>query len=200
MDPLTALSSAAGIGFLAGIRLYFTVFALGLAIRFGWFEPSGSAEHLHMLSSTPVLVVSGLLLLCEFIADKIPWFDSIWDAVHTFIRPIGAAALGVAALGDVDPTAKFLIGLTSGGVAFAGHASKAAARIAVNHSPEPVSNWLLSFGEDVLVPFGLWMVMAHPVAAAVAIMGFLIVFVLIARAILRLLRSLFERRPQARTV
>ena len=196
MDVLTTLGSAAGLGFLAGIRLYFTVFALGLAIRLGWFEPSAAMQHLTVLSQTPVLIGSGLLLVCEFIADKIPWFDSMWDAVHTFIRPIGAAALGLAAFGKMDTSTSLLIALVSGGTAFAGHASKAATRVAVNHSPEPFSNWLLSLGEDILVPAGLWLVVHHPIVTAVAIVIFLIVFFLIARAIMRLFRSLFQRRPR----
>ena len=197
METLTLLGSAAGLGFLAGIRLYFTVFALGLAIRLGWFEPAPAMQHLHLLAQTPVLVGSGVLLICEFVADKIPWFDSMWDAVHTFIRPVGAAALGITALGSFDPATTLLIGLVSGGVAFTGHASKAAARIAVNHSPEPVSNWLLSFGEDALVPFGLWVVMEHPIYAIFAIMAFLICFIVVARAVWRLFRSLFTRAPDA---
>jgi len=196
MDVLTTLGSAAGLGFLAGIRLYFTVFALGLAIRLGWFEPSAAMQHLTVLSQTPILIGSGLLLVCEFIADKIPWFDSMWDAVHTFIRPIGAAALGLAAFGKMDTSTSLLIALVSGGTAFAGHASKAATRVAVNHSPEPFSNWLLSLGEDILVPAGLWLVVHHPIVTAVAIVIFLIVFFLIARAIMRLFRSLFQRRPR----
>lgn len=193
MDTLTLLGSAAGLGFLAGIRLYFTVFALGFAVRLGWFEPDAAFQQLNLLGQTPVLVASGFLLICEFVADKIPWFDTMWDAVHTFIRPIGGAALGITALGTFDPAMTFLIGLISGGVAFTGHASKAATRVAVNHSPEPVSNWVLSFGEDLLVPFGLWVVMQHPVYAAFAIATFLITFLIIARVVWKLFRSLFER-------
>jgi len=197
METLSLLGSVAGLGFLAGIRLYFTVFALGLCMRLGWFEPTASLQHLSVLSQTPVLIVSGLLLICEFIADKIPWFDTMWDAVHTFIRPIGAAALGIAAVGSVDPAMSLMIGLVSGGVAFTGHASKAATRVAVNHSPEPFSNWILSFGEDLLVPFGLWVVMEHPVYAIFAVSAFLIVFVLMARAVWRLFVSLFQRTRRA---
>lgn len=193
MDTLTLLGSVAGLGLLAGIRLYFTVFALGLCIRMGWFEPTAALQHLSVLSHTPVLIVSGILLVCEFIADKIPWFDTMWDAVHTFIRPIGAAALGIAAVGHVDPSTSVMIGLVSGGLAFTGHASKAAARVAVNHSPEPFSNWILSFGEDLLVPFGLWVAMEHPVFAVFAIAAFLLIFLLTARAVWRLFVSLFQR-------
>ncbi|MBC8168063.1 MAG: DUF4126 domain-containing protein [Bryobacteraceae bacterium] len=193
MDTLTMLGSAAGLGFLAGIRLYFTVFALGLAVRLGWFEPSAAMHHLSLLAQTPVLIASGVLLVCEFVADKIPWFDTMWDAVHTFIRPVGAAALGITALGNFDPTTTVLVGLIAGGVGFTGHASKAATRIAVNHSPEPFSNWIISFGEDLLVPFGLWVVVEHPVYAAFAIATFLISFIIISRYVWRLLRSLFVR-------
>jgi len=197
MDTLTLLGSAAGLGFLAGIRLYFTVFAVGLAVRMGWFEPAAGMQNLHLLAQTPVLAASGVLLVCEFIADKVPWFDTVWDAVHTFIRPVGAAALGIAALGNLDPTFTLLIGLISGGVALTGHASKAATRVAVNHSPEPVSNWLLSFGEDILVPFGLWVVMQHPIIAGCAVAVFLIAFALIARVIWKLFRSMFARVRRA---
>ena len=193
MDSLTMLGSAAGLGFLAGIRLYFTVFALGLAIRLGWFEPSASMQHLAVLSQTPVLVGSGLLLICEFVADKIPWFDSMWDAVHTFIRPIGAAALGLAAFGKVDPSTTVLIALVSGATGLAGHASKTAARVAVNHSPEPFTNWILSFGEDLLVPGGLWLVVHYPLASAVVIAAILLLILLVARAIIRVVRSVFHR-------
>lgn len=193
MDTVTLLGSAAGLGLLAGIRLYFTVFALGLAIRFGWFEPQSAMSQLSVLAHTPVLVGSGILFVTEFIADKVPWFDSIWDAVHTFIRPIGAAALGMTALGSFDPATTTLIGLVSGGIALTGHASKAATRVAANTSPEPFSNWILSFAEDLIAPFGLWVVLEHPLVATVVVVAFLIVFVLIVRTIWRLFRLTFGR-------
>ncbi|HYO79962.1 MAG TPA: DUF4126 domain-containing protein [Bryobacteraceae bacterium] len=193
MDTLSVLGSAAGLGLLAGIRLYFTVFALGFTIRMGWFEPATNMEQLSVLAQTPVLLGSGAMFLAEFVADKVPWFDSIWDAIHTFIRPVGAAALGITALGSFDPSLTVLIGLLSGGVALGGHAAKAATRVAANHSPEPFSNWILSFAEDALVPFGLWVVVEHPLIAAVVVAVFLIVFLLLAAAIWRLFRSLFTR-------
>jgi hypothetical protein len=193
MDTISLLGSAAGLGFLAGIRLYFTVFALGAAIRLGWFEPGPAMQQLHLLANTPVLIGSGSLLVAEFFADKIPWFDSIWDAVHTFIRPIGAAALGMTALGTFDPSMQLLAGLVSGGVALTGHASKAASRVAVNHSPEPFSNWILSFAEDLFVPAGLWLVLEHPIITCFIIVAFLIVFAVLAGAIWKLFRSTFGR-------
>lgn len=197
MDTLSLLGSAAGLGFLAGIRLYFTVFALGFAIRMGWFEPNTTMSQLSLLATTPVLLGSGVLLVTEFIADKVPWFDSIWDSVHTFIRPIGAAALGITALGNFDPSTSVLIGLVSGTVAFTGHASKAATRVAVNHSPEPFSNWALSFAEDVFVPVGLWVVVEHPLIAAFVMIAFLIVFAILARVVWKLFRSMFVRVRRA---
>jgi len=196
MDIFSTIGSAAGLGFLAGIRLYFTVFALGLAIRLGWFHPSETMQHLTVLGQTPVLLGSGVLLVCEFIADKVPWFDSMWDAVHTFIRPLGAAGLGIAAFGTMDASTTLLLGLVSGSMGLAGHATKSATRVAVNHSPEPFSNWLLSFGEDLMVPAGLWLVVHHPIVSAIVVAGLLIVFFLVARAIKRSFRSLFARRPR----
>lgn len=198
MDTLALLGSAAGLGILAGVRLYFTVFALGLAMRMGWFEPNASS-HVQVLAQMPVLVTSFVLLVAEFIADKVPWFDSIWDAVHTFIRPVGAAALGMTALGSFDPATTTLIGLISGGAAFTGHASKAAARVAVNHSPEPFSNWALSFAEDLLVPLGLWVLVEHPWIAAGAAVVFLLIFVVVARLVWRAFRGIFSRLRRSQT-
>jgi hypothetical protein len=199
MDTLVLLGSAAGLGVLAGIRLYFVVFALGIAMRMGWFQANPGVSHLDLLAQTPVLLTSGALLIAEFIADKIPWFDTVWDAAHTFIRPIGAAALGITALGTFDPATTLMIGLVTGGAAFAGHASKAAARVAVNHSPEPFSNWIISFAEDLIAPVGLWIVMEHPIVAALLASLLLLAFVLVARAIFKLFRSMFVRLRSAAT-
>ena len=169
MDTVELLGSAMGLGLLAGIRLYATAFFLGIAIRLGWFDLAPAMSQLSVLAESPVLLISGFAFLVEFLADKIPWIDSLWDSVHTFIRPIGAVALGATALGNVDPAMKTALVLLCGGVAFTGHTSKAAARLAVNHSPEPASNWILSFAEDLFVPVGLFVVFQHPeIAIAVA--------------------------------
>jgi hypothetical protein len=191
MDTLQVLGAASGLGLLAGIRLYATVFALGVAIRMGWFELSPPMSQLAVISETPVLIVSGLACMAEFVADKVPWFDSVWDSIHTFIRPAGAAALGVAALGTFDSTTNFLIALLTGGIAFTSHASKAATRVAINHSPEPFSNMLVSFAEDAFVPLGLWLFLEHPIVALVAAGVFLVIFALLSFVIFRLLRRTF---------
>jgi hypothetical protein len=187
MDTIELLGSAMGLGLLAGIRLYATVFCLGLAINLGWFQLSPAFSHLSVLAETPVLLLSGAACVAEFLADKIPWFDSLWDSVHTFIRPAGAAALGVTALGTFDPATKFMIALLCGGVAFTGHTTKAAARLAVNHSPEPFSNWALSLGEDLVVPAGLWIAFQHPAIFLAIASAFIAVFLWLSPKIFRLL-------------
>jgi uncharacterized membrane protein len=187
MDTVQALGSAMGLGLLAGIRLYATVFALGFAIRMGWFHLSATFSHLDVLAQTPVLILSGAACAIEFFADKIPWLDSIWDSIHTFIRPIGAAVLGATALGSFDPTARTLLALLCGGVAFTGHTTKAATRLVANHSPEPFSNSALSFAEDLFVPAGLWVAFQHPAIAVAGVGAFLLLFVWLSPKLFRLL-------------
>lgn len=200
MNTIDMLGSAMGLGLLAGIRLYATVFFLGLAIRLGWFDLSPAVSHLSVLAQTPVLLLSGAMFIAEFLADKIPWFDSLWDSVHTFIRPVGAALLAATALGNFDPAATTMLAILSGGVAFTGHTSKAATRLAVNHSPEPFSNWALSFAEDLAVPAGLWIVFQYPAVAIGIASVFLLIFLWLSPKVFRLLkvswvalRSLFRR-------
>ena len=194
MDTLHLLGSAMGLGLLAGFRLYATVFGIGLAIHFGLFEPSREMAQLRILADWRVLAISGSACLIEFFADKIPWLDSMWDAVHTIIRPLGAALLGITALGQADPALTTAIAILSGGVAFTGHSTKAAARVAVNHSPEPFSNFFVSLAEDIMAPLGLWLVLSHPLIAFAIVVTFLIIFFWIARTIWRLFRRSFERR------
>jgi len=149
MNPIETLGLALGAGFSSGLNLYATVATLGLLQRFGVLHlPPG----LQILSHPWVLGVAIALYLIEFFADKIPYFDTIWDAVHTFIRPPAAALLAFAAAG-------------------ASHGTKASARAAVNASPEPLSNWALSFGEDVLAVWLTWMATAHPVATTIIVAG-----------------------------
>jgi hypothetical protein len=187
MDTVQALGSAMGLGLLAGLRLYATVFALGLAIRMGWFHLSSTFSHLDVLAQTPVLALSGTACAIEFFADKVPWLDSIWDAIHTFIRPIGAAILGATALGSFDPTTKTMLALLCGGVAFTGHTTKAAARLIANHSPEPFTNPALSFAEDLFIPAGLWVSFQHPAIAVAVVCAFLIAFLWLSPKLFRLL-------------
>ena len=156
------LGSLLSIGFAAGLNAYATVLALGVMQRLEIIHlPAG----LEVLGSTPVLIAASALYLVEFVADKIPWFDSIWDGIHTVIRPTAGALLGYGIVGSVDPSWQVIAALVGGGVAFTSHAAKASTRAAANVSPEPFSNWILSLTEDAL-SFGLvWLAGSHPLVA-----------------------------------
>jgi hypothetical protein len=176
METLTPFASALGLGMLAGARLYATVFAVGLLLRFEWMAVPAAWEHVSVLADTRVLIVSGVACAIEFIADKIPWVDSAWDSIHTFIRPIGAALLASSLFSNVDPVYRVLLFLLAGGVALSGHSAKAATRLAVNHSPEPFSNVAVSFTEDTLVAGGLYLLVKHPWVIACITLAFLALF------------------------
>lgn len=188
MDTLELLGSALGLGFLAGIRLYLTVFLVGLGIRFGWLDPQDGFAHLSVLADSRVLIVAGLASAVEFFADKVPWIDTAWDAIHTFIRPVGAALIGMSAFGAVDPATKVAVLLLSGGIALSAHSTKAATRVMANHSPEPVSNAVLSTMGDILVPAGLWAVASHPLIVLGIVTAFVLLFLWCLPKIVRLLR------------
>lgn len=191
MDPLQTLALALGGGIAAGLRLYATVLGLGLAIRLGWLHLPASLQGLEILAHPAVLAAAALAYVAEFISDKIPWFDTFWDAVHTFIRPVGAAMLGAAAFATLDPAARTSLALLTGGAALSAHASKAAVRFAVNHSPEPFSNWLLSLAGDFTVPALLWLTFTHPLLTLSSALIFLLIFAWLAVRIFRLLRRAF---------
>jgi hypothetical protein len=166
MNPLQTLGLALGAGFSSGLNLYATVATLGLLQRFGVLR---LPQSLQVLSHPWVLAIAIALYLIEFFADKIPYFDTIWDAVHTFIRPPAAALLAYAAAGGAAAEWRWGAALLAGGVALTSHGTKASARAAVNTSPEPFSNWALSFGEDVLAVWLTWMATAHPLATTVIV-------------------------------
>lgn len=167
MDHLAVVGTAVGLGVSAGLSLYGTAFLLGLAIRLGWLQPAPSFEGLWILGDPLVLTLAGALFAVEFLADKIPWVDSVWDALNTVIRPVGGALLAMRALGDLSPVAEVIAFLLLGGVALVTHTAKASVRLAVNTSPEPFSNVLVSFGENGLVLAGVWLAVAHPLLALV---------------------------------
>jgi hypothetical protein len=155
----TALALALAWG--AGVRVYAVLFLCGLAGRMGWVELPGS---LALLSHPLVLGASGFMLAAEFLADKFPWIDSVWDAVHTFIRiPAGAALVGMM-FSDGPAAVTGAAAILGGAVAAGTHFTKAGARSAINMSPEPFSNWGASLAEDALVPAGLWLALTHPAA------------------------------------
>ena len=150
VERLNLLSVALGLACLAGLNLYLTVFATGLAIHFHWIVLATQYQSLSILGDPIVITISGVLFLLEFFADKIPWIDSIWDAVHTIIRPIGGALLAIQVLGHSTPMLDVVIVLLAGTTALATHTAKAATRLLSNTSPEPFSNIALSVGEDAV--------------------------------------------------
>lgn len=189
MESFAPLASALGLGLLAGARLYATVFAIGLALRLEWITVPTTWQHASVLADTRVLIASGIACVIEFIADKIPWVDSAWDSVHTFIRPIGAALVASSLFSNLSPAHQVLLFLLAGGVAFTGHSAKAATRLAVNHSPEPFSNVAVSLTEDAFVAGGLYLLLEHPWVAAGIAVAFLLLFALLAPPIFRALRA-----------
>src|SRR5919206_279580 len=157
---LAELAIAAALAWGAGLRAYAVVFAVGLAGAMGWIELPG---HLEVLQHPVVIAASGFMTLVEFAADKMPWLDSIWDAIHSFVRIPAGAALAALAFGDSTSAVMVAAGLLGGSLAAAMHVTKAGARAAINLSPEPFSNWGASLTEDALVPLGLWLAFAHPI-------------------------------------
>jgi Domain of unknown function (DUF4126) len=166
MNISQTLSLALGAGFSSGLNLYAAVATLGLLQRFGMIHLPAS---LQVLSHPWVLGIAISMYLVEFFADKVPYVDTLWDAIHTFIRPPAAAILAYAAASGTDAEWRWAAALLAGGVALTSHGTKASARVAVNASPEPFSNWALSFGEDILAVWLTWMATAHPVATAVIV-------------------------------
>jgi len=167
MEVLQTLSVALGLAALSGYSLYLTVFSTGLAIHFGWVHLAPQFASLSVLGDPGILIVSGILFAMEFFADKIPWVDSIWDAAHTVIRPIGGAFLATRALGTTNPVFEVIVALLGGMMSFASHSLKASTRLVVNSSPEPFSNIAVSAGENVMVVGAIALLWHYPVAVFV---------------------------------
>jgi len=165
VEKLNLLGVALGLAALAGLNLYLTVFVTGLAIHFHWITLAPAYQSLEVLGDPIIIIVAGILYFLEFFADKIPWIDSAWDAVHTVIRPIGGALLAIQLLGHPSPAFTVIVALLAGGTSLIAHTAKAATRLASNTSPEPFSNIALSFGEDVAVLGGLALIHYNPMLA-----------------------------------
>jgi hypothetical protein len=192
-DTAQLIALAGVLGFASGVRLYAVLFAVGLAGWLGWLPlPPG----LQMLAHPWMLGASGLMMAIEFFADKIPLVDSFWDAVHTFIRIPGGAALAAAAFAGLGVDATLwaaLAALAGGSLAATSHFTKASARMAVNTSPEPVSNIAVSAAEDVSVVGLLWLLLANPWVAIGALLVLLVLAVWVLLKLARFVRTLFER-------
>jgi Domain of unknown function (DUF4126) len=177
------------VSFAAGLNVYATVATLGLLAHAGLLDlPSG----LHLLSSWWVIAAAGVLFCIELVADKIPAFDLFWNALHTFIRVPVAALIAYGASSHLSPQKQLLATLVGGAIALAAHGGKTAARVAVTPSPEPVSNFALSAGEDTLAIFLTWFATQHPIAAASIVAVFLAGIILVMRWVVRAMKKLFH--------
>lgn len=170
MDPIGLI---AGSGWASGINLYLVVVMLGAAGRLGW------ADIPEVLTRTDVMVVAGVLFVVEFFADKVPYLDNVWDAVHTLVRPLGAAAIGAVVAGDADSIGAAIGAIVAGALALDAHAAKATTRVVANTSPEPVSNLFLSVFEDIGVALLIVLAVTFPAVAVVVV----VVLVIAASAI-----------------
>jgi hypothetical protein len=177
------------VSFAAGLNVYATVATLGLLAHAGLLDlPTG----LHLLSSWWVIAAAAVLFAIEFFADKIPAFDLFWNALHTFIRIPVAALMAYGATSQLSPEKQLLATLAGGAIALAAHGGKMAARTAVTPSPEPVSNFALSAGEDALAIFLTWLATQHPIAAAGIVVAFLVMIAVVMRWVVRAMKKLFR--------
>ncbi len=189
MSGLESLGFSIGTAFASGLNLYATVALLDLLQRFHVIQLPAS---LAVLSHPAVLSVSIALYIIEFVADKVPYIDTIWDAVHTFIRPPAAALMTYAAFADVPEPWRVAGGLLAGGIALTSHGTKASARAAINTSPEPLSNWIASFSEDGIAVLLGWMAAKHPILAIGIVAALLAVCVYILIKLAKFLRRVFH--------
>lgn len=191
MGEIAALGRTLGFSFAAGINLYATIAILGLAARFGWVE---LPPQFQAFNDDFIIGAACVMYLIEFFADKIPYVDTLWDMVHTAIRPVGGALVAVTTLGEASPTVEALVGLMGGTVAASTHLTKTSTRAVANTSPEPFSNWLLSLGEDVFVVGLGYLALRYPEAALILTLMLLAVILCFVVVILRTVRNWFLRR------
>ncbi len=190
MNPVETLGLALGAGFSSGLNLYATIATLGFLQRFGVIH---LPNQLQVLAHPWVLGIAVALYVIEFLADKIPFVDTVWDAIHTVIRPPAAALLAYGAAGAAPPEWRWGAALLAGGVALTSHGTKASARAAANASPEPFSNWTLSFVEDVLAVSLTWLATVHPVASIVVVSLLLVLAIFLLFHLFKFLRRALQK-------
>ena len=187
---MNLLSALLGVSVASGLNVYATVLAMGLLHRFGVLHLPPTLD---VVSRTPVLVIAAVLYAIEFVVDKVPFLDTAWDGLHTIIRPAAGAFLAYSMVGHVDPQWQILAALLGGSLAFTSHAAKASARAAVQVSPEPFSNWILSLGEDAIAFVLVWLVGSHPLIGLGLALIVLAVAVVVVWKLSRLVRRVFRR-------
>ena len=191
MNIADALWRIVPFAFASGVNLYATIAVIGICARFGLFTVP---DQFKAFDNPWVIGVALALYAVEFVADKVPWVDTAWDAVHTVIRPLGGALVAVSALGDASPATQTVAALLGGSVAMTTHLTKAGTRAVVNTSPEPFTNWALSLAEDVFVVGLTWVAVQHPIAASIVALVLLAAIVAAGSFIARALRRRFARR------
>lgn len=190
MELIQNVALGAGLAWASGIRLYAALFLTGILATFGLVDLPHS---LQLVAHPIVLTASGVMFVAEFLADKIPGFDTIWDAVHTFIRIPAGAILAAGSLGSMDPAYVTAAAIVGGMIASTSHATKASSRALINTSPEPFSNWTASLVEDVIAPAGLAIAFKFPLLFLALLVAFLIVAIILVRYIVRGLRYVLAR-------
>ena len=194
MSALELVALASSISLLAGWRLYFVTLVTGVAMKWGFVAMPEQLRALDVLASNWVIGIAAAGTFAEFFADKIAWVDSAWDAIHIWVRPLGGALLSLAIIDAGDPAVQVGSFLLGGGAAFLAHAGKAGARAMVNASPEPVSNVIVSTGEDVATGGLIALAIANPIAAALIALILVAASLWLVIAARRLLRRLIEPR------
>ena len=189
MEWFSTISLALGTAWTTGINLYATVTVLGLLQKFGATKLPGGLD---VLDNWWIIGIAGGLYLVEFLADKIPYVDSVWDVVHTFIRVPAGAVVAYAATNQMEPSVYIPAALIGGGLALSSHGTKAALRVGANLSPEPVSNWSLSIIEDVIAFIGTALAVFAPIAIAIVLIIFMLAFVWFAPKVFRAIGRLFK--------
>jgi hypothetical protein len=189
VDALSGFGRTLGFSFAAGVNLYATVAILGFAARYGWVDLPPQYQ---VFDNNWIIGAALILFVVEFFADKIPWVDSVWDAIHTIIRPIGGALIAVASIGHAPPATQTLVALVGAALAASTHLTKAGTRAVANTSPEPFSNWILSVSEDgFAIGLGL-LALKYPLAAAIVVLVCLALIVVFAHWLVRAVRRRFR--------
>jgi hypothetical protein len=196
LTAIQLIALASTVSLLAGWRLYLVTFAIGLAMKLGWVALPQQMQMLDVLANNWIIGIAGLGALAEFFADKVPWIDSAWDAIHSAVRPVGGALLSMAVIDGAEPAWQVGSFLLGGGAALLAHAGKAGARAMINASPEPFSNVIVSTGEDVATAGLLGLAIANPIAAALIALILVILSLWLVLAARRLLKRLLEPKRQ----
>ena len=191
MGIMEIIGVAGSVALLSGWRLYLTALATGLAMRYGAIPLPEHLQSLQVLANPWVMGAAGIAAFCEFFADKIMWLDSVWDAVHSLVRPIGGALLALAVIDPVDPATQVLTFILGGSASLLAHGGKAGARAVINTSPEPVSNIAASTAEDVVTVGLLYLAYEYPVAAGTIALALLVLAIWLLLTARRILRALF---------